>query len=390
MVLLAAMSSPKSARGHIRQRGEAWELRAYGGTDPATGKERRVTRTFHGTRKEAGKALTALLGELDGGQVGHGGRRTFGEAFDRWLAANRARMSPGTVMTTEDFARRYLTPLRTRPVERITADELDVMFGQLLERLAPSTVARAAGIVHTVLEAARRWRWTARNAADDTQPVNVPKRRPTSPEAAVTRDLAAAALEHDAEFGLFVRVSAIVGGRRGEACGLRWSGVDLEGAAVTIERRLIAGRDGAGREVVVEREGTKTGGHRKVAIDARTVALLRAQHARQAERALMFGVSLLADGFVFSYAPDASEGWKPHTVSQRFRRFRDSNPAFAGVRLHDLRHYVASHLLDQGLPTVVVAQRVGHRSTRTTEDIYGHAVTATDRYAADLLAAALD
>jgi integrase len=252
-------------------------------------------------------------------------------------------------------------------------------------------VARAAGIVHTILEACRRWRWTARNVADDTQPISVPKRRTTAPEASTTAKLVALAYEADPEFGLYLRVAAILGSRRGEACGLRWPAVDLDGATLTIDNRLVTGRDSNGHEVVVERPGTKGGNGRRVPLDERTIAELRRQRARLAERAMMCGVPFRADGFVFSYEPDASVGWKPHTVTQRFRRFRDkAGPEFAGVRLHDLRHYVASFLIDQGVPTVVVSQHVGHSSTRTTEDVYGHAVTATARAATDLLAAALD
>lgn len=39
-------------RGHIRQRGKAWEVRVYAGRDTLTGHERVVTRTVHGGKRQ--------------------------------------------------------------------------------------------------------------------------------------------------------------------------------------------------------------------------------------------------------------------------------------------------------------------------------------------------
>jgi len=38
-------------RGHIRQRGDTWELRAYVGRDPVTGRKKYLTRTFRGGKR---------------------------------------------------------------------------------------------------------------------------------------------------------------------------------------------------------------------------------------------------------------------------------------------------------------------------------------------------
>lgn len=51
-------------RGFIRERsgprGVAFELRVYAGRDPATGRERRISRTVRGTRAEAEQVLREL------------------------------------------------------------------------------------------------------------------------------------------------------------------------------------------------------------------------------------------------------------------------------------------------------------------------------------------
>ena len=43
-----------------------------------------------------------------------------------------------------------------------------------------------------------------------------------------------------------------------------------------------------------------------------------------------------------------------------------------GIRFHDLRHFFASVMIDRGVSSVVLADVMGHRDSRTTERIYVH------------------
>lgn len=52
---------------------------------------------------------------------------------------------------------------------------------------------------------------------------------------------------------------------------------------------------------------------------------------------------------------------------------------------YELRHFVATELLAAGTPVNAVSKRLGHGSAAVTLDVYGHAVPAADRGAADLL-----
>ena len=58
-----------------------------------------------------------------------------------------------------------------------------------------------------------------------------------------------------------------------------------------------------------------------------------------------------------------------------------------GVRLHDLRHFVATQLLSAGVDVPTVAGRLGHRNAATTLNVYAHFVEQTDRDAADIMVA---
>lgn len=41
-------------------------------------------------------------------------------------------------------------------------------------------------------------------------------------------------------------------------------------------------------------------------------------------------------------------------------------------RIHDLRHTHASWLIQDGVSLFTISRRLGHASTRTTEQVYGH------------------
>jgi hypothetical protein len=72
-----------SVRGHLRERGDAFQLIIYAGRDELTGKRRYVRKTVPGTKREAQNELARLLIEVGSGHhVAVAG--TFGGLLDRW------------------------------------------------------------------------------------------------------------------------------------------------------------------------------------------------------------------------------------------------------------------------------------------------------------------
>jgi integrase len=55
------------------------------------------------------------------------------------------------------------------------------------------------------------------------------------------------------------------------------------------------------------------------------------------------------------------------------------------IRLHDVRHSAASHLLARGVPVAAVAARLGHPVT-TCEKTYRHYIPSADAAAAAVMA----
>src|SRR5512144_837790 len=77
-------------RGTIQQRGErSWRIRAYVG-------QRYVSRTVHGTRRDAERDLSRLPVEVDEGRHVASPTMTLDGLLDRWLHVKRQYVQPGT------------------------------------------------------------------------------------------------------------------------------------------------------------------------------------------------------------------------------------------------------------------------------------------------------
>jgi integrase len=375
-------------RGHLRERGQgAWELRAYAGRDALTGRKRYSTRTVRVKgRREAEKALAAFVTELETSGMASGG--TFGELVERWIATAVPGWSPANEVTVRNTAAYYLGPLLPLKLSRLRTADLDAFYAALRTRggrggrpLAVSTVRRVHSVVRAALEQGVRWGWLRENPAARAspgpgQPTEV---HPPAPEAVLA--LLQRAEQDDPAFAVFLVLAAVTGARRGELLALRWTDLDLELGTLTITRAISEGPDGP-----VEHQRPKTRGSvRRLALDEATVAVLAAQRSRSAKAASMCGISLPSESFVFSHEPDGSVPWKPGFVSLKFRRIRHS-VGLDKVRLHDLRHFVATTLLGAGVDLQTVAGRLGHAGGgRTTLAVYSHFQQAADRNAADLL-----
>jgi integrase len=88
--------------------------------------------------------------------------------------------------------------------------------------------------------------------------------------------------------------------------------------------------------------------------------------------------------FVFSSDKAGLRPWLPNFVTKRFISVRRA-AGLGHFRLHDLRHFMATQMLDAGVPVPIVAARLCHARASTTLNVYAHAVPGGDRSAAEAL-----
>ena len=372
--------------GSMRQRGEnSWNLRVYAGRDALTGRKISVERTVRGNKREASKVLAAMVAEVDQRAVASLRKGTVASLCREWLEHASPSFSPKTVETTRMYIEDPIIPaLGSIPVAKLTPSDLDRFYRQLLEvgrsrgPYAPATIRRVHGIIRRALTQGVRWGWITHNPAIDASPPRVPMKELKPPDPDQVVRLFRLAQESEPELATFILLAASSGARRGELLALRWNDIDLDGARLSIERGIVR----VGDDLI--EQSTKTHQSRRISLDAGTVSALQAHRTRMTERARRAGSCITSESFVFSHAVDGSSPWHPDSTSRAFRKICQQS-GVTGVRLHDLRHYVATRLLAAGVDVRTVAGRLGHRNPSTTLNVYSHFVPETDREAADAL-----
>lgn len=122
-------------------------------------------------------------------------------------------------------------------------------------------------------------------------------------------------------------------------------------------------------------------------LDGDTTAMLPRHRARQREMFLRLGVTASVSDRVFSN--EIGDPIRPHSIGQAFGRLV-TTAGVPRIRLHDLRHTHASHLLMAGINVKVVSERLGHASVSFTLDTYAHVMPGQQAEAAAAAASLLE
>lgn len=368
--------APRQARrsygsGSIVERSPgSWTLRWYSAPDPITGKRTRRTETIRGTKRDAVKILAARTADPDPA----GGTMPLRQAIDAWRA--QAGHELGTARNYDLAVRTLSDHVLDMPIAAVRPGTITELYRRITEEHGVHRTRLLHALISGTLTHAWRMEWVTDNVARKVQPPAQPRRAASEPE---TEDVVKLlqAVETDPQLFAWLLVSSHTGARRAEVLALRWSNVDLEAGRIVIENALDP--------VDGHLKDTKTHGRRVVAVGPAVVEALRRWRVALAERALASVGSLVADPFVFTESFDGGRPWRPDTGTHRFARIRTRAGVPSTVRLHDLRHYVATVLLASGVDPKTVAARLGHTRVSTTTDLYAHAMPARDQAAADLL-----
>ncbi len=370
-------------RGHLEPRGSGtWRAKVFLGQD-ANGRQRYLTRTVHGTKREADAQLRQLI--LEAGLAHETSHATMDDLAAKWLELASETLSPSTLREYRRLLEKIILPqFGSAKVRAIRPSDLDTFYASLRRRgvsgrpLSAQSVRHVHALIRRLLNQALKWGWILTNPALNASPPRIEPVELEVPDIETVTRIINFAQERNPDIACFLRLAAVTGARRGELCAIRWRDFDKCGA-LSIKHSIIDGRN----DELIEK-GTKTHASRKVVIDELTLKVLDAQRERCEGRSKGCGKKFSRNGFVFSSSLDGSAPWRPHRVTLAFKRLCDEL-GFSGVRLHDLRHFTATQMLASGVPVKTVAGRLGHANAATTLNVYAHVLESSDAEAAHLL-----
>lgn len=380
-------------RGLVTKRGSRWSV-ILSDTDPATGKRRRNYHSGYRTQREAEKARTALLGQLDEGTyVAPEHQLSVGEFLvEKWLPEVEDRVRPSTYESYRLHVESYIIPrIGGIKIQALKPDQLNGIYRDLRKHggrhggpLSDRTVELTHVTIRRALKDAQRWGYVNRNVGDAAN----------RPRPSHRHEIQAWTAQELGEFLAYVRESdeprlyplwllmATTGLRRGEALGLRWQDVNLDKARISIRQTLLAVRH------IPQFGQPKTkNGKRNISLDGFTVRTLRSHRRAQAAERLAGGSAYEDLDLVF--ATEIGGVVHPDRITRRFGRLVQKS-GLPRVTLHGLRHSFATIALEAGIHPKVVSERLGHSTVSLTLDVYSHAIPALQEEAAERVAALIN
>ena len=301
---------------------------------------------------------------------------TVGDLVDRWFAGHRKRLQPGTEFDYAERIRRDISKIAHHDaLELIRARSIPHDF--YWNQRGPQSARNARTILNQAFEEAVLRRLLPENPARGQK--LPPTRRldkdiPTPEEVA---KMIVAAEEESPLWGLFVRITATLGTRRGETCALRWEDLDAERQRVLIRRAACVSAEG------LTIKAPKSGRSRTLHIpsDGFWAGL---EGFRQPDGYLFRGWARDPDRRRRLERRGEETCWHVYTASRRFgRMIRGLGLLSENGRpygLHSLRHFVATQLYNRSKDWVQVAKFMGHRDPGITIKLYAnHVVEAGQR-----------
>ena len=288
--------------------------------------------------------------------------------FDRWLEAIRASVRPSTYVSYELNARRLKKLVGRAQLSALTPLMIQTAYARLAaDGLASRSVLQIHATLHRALGQAVKWGMLVRNPAS-----SVERPRPRRIEMSTLTLEELLRLFETARggrmYGLFVLLGT-TGMRVGEALGLKWNDVDLAGHRLVI-RRALQRHTGKGL-VFVEPKTSRS--RRTVHMTALAVEALT-EHKEYTN--LMREVARdrwRESGLVFTST--VGDGMEAGVVNDNLNRLL-AKAELPRIRVHDLRHTVATILLEGGAHPKLVQDLLGHSTVTLTLDTYSHVTPA--------------
>jgi integrase len=293
-----------------------------------------------------------------------------------WLKAIDGSLKASTVrFYTENLERHVLPLLGGKPVRSLNrADCRELVAVSRGKGLAVNTVKGIARTLSVVLSQA---------VEDEKLPANPALRlgrylrRGDEPPAEIhplngdeAARLVRMAREHFPRWHPWVLCALRTGLRLGELLGLQWGDVDWNGRFLLIQRNIVKG-------VLTS---PKSHQRRRVDMSVQLAETLLAWRRAQREHWLKKG----GNAPLWVFPSRTGTALEERNVRHVFTRMLEK-AELRQIRIHDLRHSMATQLLQAGAPITYVSQQLGHADAAITLRVYAHYLPDASRKEVDLL-----
>lgn len=321
----------------------SWRVNAYVGRDE-NGKQIRKSFTAP-TKREAELMATQYLTKKHHDDAPE--NMTLGQAIDKYIASKSNILSPSTIRMYRFMRNSVFQSIMDCPVQNINNIALQSAVNEYALNHSPKSVRNALGLVTAALSVyAPEYKLSVMTPQKKKPDIRIPT------DGDVQKVLKAA---EGTSLELPVLLAALLGLRRSEISGLRWSDIDFKKHTITIKRAVVYGGDSQ----YTEKSTKSTAGTRTLTVSASLMERLQ-REPRDSDFVCPMRPTSITHGFA------------------KLLKQTDVSP----FRFHDLRHYYASVLLALNIPNKYAQRRMGHATDGMLKKVYQHLmdekITETD------------
>jgi integrase len=275
---------------------------------------------------------------------------TVGDLAERFLAEHVVRRRPSTQLAYRIVLRKYVLPaLSRKKVAAVEFEDVERLHAAV-SRQHPTQANRVLAVTAKMFALAAKWKLRADNPCKGIERNREHQRRRYLRPDELSRLTKALAQDRNQETCDVLRLLLLTGARRGEVLFAKWDQFDL--AAGMWSKPHSATKQARGHIVP---------------LSAPALALLAARFNKRNDNS----------PWLFPGRKDRPRKDTRHVWARVLKR-----AGIHGLRVHDLRHSYASHLVNAGFSLPVIGQLLGHSQVTTTSR-YAHLYDDVQRQAVE-------
>lgn len=368
----------KQKQGNPYLRGKTWTIIYY--VKDEFGHRKQVRKGGYATKEEAEKDLKIYKAKAELNQIFIGSEITLKTFLVNWFNEHKKKLQPNTINGYNGIIQQHIIPeIGDIQLRNLRPSHIQNFYKSLMDKksLSAKTVKYVHNVLKIGLNAAVDDKLIEDNPCLKVKPPKVPRYK----SKILTKEQMKILLSYakGSKYESEITLAVMLGLRRGEVLGLKFSDVDFDRHTISIERQVSTVRDDTKKrnETYYGIKSLKSESSCRVLFinsEIENCIMRKKQFVDSQKRKL--GKEYVDNDLIC--CKENGEVLSPQTLYHAFKLMLEKC-GLPDVRFHDLRHSYATLCIDLDVPIKVLSQSLGHSSIAVTDCVYADSILAKQK-----------